>query len=91
MEPVNNDSWPDFFERFNSRHEDFIRHLSKSFPNLKTAEFRVCCFLRAGYTTRQIAEISGRTLRAVETTRYRLRKKMPLKRHEDLALFLMKL
>ncbi len=91
MEPGNHDSWTDFFESFNSRHEDFVRRLSQSYPNLKTAEFRVCCFLRAGYTSRQIAEYTGHTLRAVETTRYRLRKKLPLYSHEDLTVFLMKI
>ncbi|HDR04576.1 MAG TPA: hypothetical protein ENN84_04950 [Candidatus Marinimicrobia bacterium] len=45
---------------------------------MSQSEFCVCCYLRAGYSNQQIGEATGVGLRCVQTTRYRLRKKLPI-------------
>ena len=84
-------SWPDFFENFYYHHAGFIRELISNYPHITPREFELCCYLRAGYHNRDIAERCGCTLRSVETLRYRLRKKLPLATHDDLSMFLMQI
>lgn len=83
--------WKDFFEQFNTQHGEFVNSISKNFPGLTMSEFKVCCLLRAGYTNPQIAKMTYSTLRGIETTRYRLRKKLSINAKENLSLFLMRL
>jgi DNA-binding CsgD family transcriptional regulator len=91
MQYLFQDTWPAFFENFSFHHSDFVQNLSRNYPNLSQMEFKICCYLRAGYTNRYIVSLTGRSLRAVETARYRLRKKLSIQSHENLTIFLMKI
>lgn len=84
-------TWQSFFEQFSLLNSKFIQAVSKTYPELTSMEFKLCCLLRAGYTNSQIAKITNRSLRAVETARYRMRKKLPIKTNDDLTVFLMKM
>lgn len=84
-------TWQEFFEQFNIGNGTFIHTLTDEYPGLTSMEFKLCCLLRAGYTNPQIAEMTYNTKRAVETARYRLRKKLAITSKENLSLFLMRL
>ncbi len=84
-------TWTEFFSGFENQNGEYIHRISQSYPCLTNMEFKLCCLLRAGYTNTQIAGMTNRTLRAVETARYRMRKKLPISTHEDLSVFLMRL
>lgn len=80
--------WEDFeiyFERVNT---GFMKNLQKKYPDLSLTEKKLCVFLRLGMTTKEIANIQHISFRAVEQARYRLRKKLGVKKGEDLANFL---
>jgi DNA-binding CsgD family transcriptional regulator len=83
--------WTEFFEIFREQNNSFIKTLIELYPNLTMMEFKLCCMLRAGFTNREISTFTKRTIRSVETARYRLRKKFPISSNEDLGLFLMKI
>jgi len=83
--------WVTFFAKFSEGNGPFIRRLSRGYPALSKSEFRLSCYLRAGYSSREIAENTGKSLRTVENRRYRLRKKLPIQSHENLTVFLMKI
>lgn len=82
-------TWTEFFENFRCHQSEFIKSLTNSYPILTMMEFKLCCLLRAGFTTSEISELTNRTVRSVETAKYRLRKKITLEKFQDLGLFLM--
>lgn len=78
--------WEEFELRFQQVHIGFYDRLHAKFPNLTQNERRLCAFLRLDMTTKEIAAITGQTVRAVEMARIRLRKKMDLTK-SDTSLF----
>lgn len=82
------EKWEDFETRFERVHTDFLKNLQKKYPNLSPAEKRLCAYLRLNMTTKEIANILHVSSRAVEQSRYRLRKKLGLDKKEDLVNFL---
>jgi len=91
MTSMGKNEWSAFLKNFNESNSQFIRNLSQTYPQLSPAEFRVCCYLRAGFSNGEICEALDLRQRTVEATRYRLRKKLPIQSHEDLTIFLMKI
>ena len=76
--------WEVFDMHFNAVHEDFIEKLRKRYPDLTQNDERFCIFIKMNNTTKEIASFMNLSTRGVETARYRLRKKMGLKRSENL-------
>jgi AraC family transcriptional regulator, chitin signaling transcriptional activator len=91
MNGQGSENWVRFFNGFSEVQGEFINKLTRRFANLSPADFRLCCYLRAGYSNRQICEATGLDIRSVETARYRLRKKLPIQSHEDLSIFMMQI
>jgi DNA-binding CsgD family transcriptional regulator len=87
----NDQKWIEFYEQFRLQHSEFIQRLALDYSKMSHSEFCVCCYLRAGYSNQQICEATGVGLRCVETTRYRLRKKLPIASSDNLALYLIKM
>lgn len=83
-------NWIQFYNQFAGNHDQFIKALSEEIPNLTSTQFKVCVYLRAGYSTREIADDLRVSVRAVENHRYRLRKRMNLSHSESLTTHLMK-
>jgi len=75
--------WNDFEIRFNQVHSDFYRKLQETFPDLSLNERRLCAFLRLNMTTKEIASITGQSVRSLEVARTRLRKKLNLTNSES--------
>ena len=80
--------WKKFQEHLFAIHPDFITTLNTEYPNLSTGEIRLCCYLKMNQTTKDIAQWTGLSVRAVENKRYRLRKKLALKKETKLDVFL---
>ncbi|MCW3127141.1 MAG: hypothetical protein JWO03_2799 [Bacteroidetes bacterium] len=77
-----------FKEKFDKAHTDFIRNLSNEYPKLSVTECRVCALLHSGFNTKEIATLLSTTERNIETHRLHVRKKMNLKRNDNLNLVL---
>ena len=69
-------------------YKDFLERLEHKYPGITKAEKRLCAMLYINMSSKEIAVISNTTLRSVETSRYRLRKKFNLSRDEDIVNFL---
>jgi DNA-binding CsgD family transcriptional regulator len=66
-------------------NSNFYKNLEKKFPTLTKKEKRLCALLRLNLSSKEIASILGISFKSVEVNRYRLRKKMNLKKNEKLS------
>ncbi|MFN3556318.1 MAG: tetratricopeptide repeat protein [Bacteroidales bacterium] len=71
-------AWEEFEVRFHQVHNAFFERLNEINPELSVNERRLCAFLRLNMTTKEIASITGQSLRSIEVARTRLRKKLDL-------------
>lgn len=83
--------WHRFEENFDVVYENFLSRLSKTYPQLNVTDRRLCAYLKMGLSSKEIAPLLNMSVRSVEMTRYRLRKKMGLGRDTNLAVFLQQL
>lgn len=83
--------WHRFEENFDVVYENFLSRLSKTYPQLNVTDRRLCAYLKMGLSSKEIAPLLNMSVRSVEMTRYRLRKKMGLERDTNLAVFLQQL
>lgn len=84
-------SWKEFEKRFSEIHHEFYSRLLQEYPDLTQSEVKLSAFLKLGMNTKEICAITFQSVRAVEATRLRLRKKLNLKNGENLGMFLQKL
>lgn len=78
----------DFRVYFEQVHPDFFDKLSGRFPVLTQNDLRLCAFLYLGMSTKEIAALTHREVRSVESSRLRLRKKLDLPSDTGLHDFL---
>lgn len=81
-------SWEEFRYRFENVQDSFFQKLSAQYPDLTTNDQHLCALLRLGLSTKEIAAITFKEVRSIESGRNRLRKKLGLSEKEDLAKFL---
>jgi PiT family inorganic phosphate transporter len=70
---------------------NFYQNLSTKYPELSEKEKRLCALLRLNLSSKEIASILGISFKSVEINRYRIRKKMSLKKDEKLHHIINKL
>jgi DNA-binding CsgD family transcriptional regulator len=85
------EEWNNFSQHFNSVHGDFLTILKNKFPSLKPHELRLCAYLRMNLSSKEIAPLMSISIRGVEISRYRLRKKLELPTEINLVEYLMSL
>jgi tetratricopeptide (TPR) repeat protein/DNA-binding NarL/FixJ family response regulator len=83
------EQWKDFVARFDELNNGFIGKLIERYPNLSPVELRLCAMLRLQLSTKDIADLSNRSIRTVENTRTNIRKKMNLGPTENLTTYLL--
>jgi DNA-binding CsgD family transcriptional regulator len=82
------DDWRNFLHNFDTAYDDFARRLSEKHPGLTQTELRVCCYLKMGLSSKDIAPLFNISYRSVEMTRYRIRKKLGMDRDTNLTNYL---
>ena len=70
--------WELFKKAFNNVDKDFIKELKKKYPKLTPNDLKLCTYLRLNLSSKEIAPLLNISVRSVEISRYRLRKKMGL-------------
>ncbi|PKP25753.1 MAG: hypothetical protein CVU06_03905 [Bacteroidetes bacterium HGW-Bacteroidetes-22] len=75
---INRNSWEEFRLYFENVYSDFFIKLEQRFPDLTRNEKKLCAFLKLNLGTKEIAAITSREIRSVESSRARLRKKFRL-------------
>jgi ligand-binding sensor domain-containing protein/DNA-binding CsgD family transcriptional regulator len=81
--------WENFAVHFDNVHSDFIKELKYNYPNLSANELKLCAYLRMNLSSKEIAQLMNISVRGVEISRYRLRKKLMLATETNLFDFLM--
>jgi len=83
--------WKVFDQYFDEVHEDFIARLKEKNPDLTPKELRLCAYLKMNISTKEIAPLMNISVRGVEISRYRLRKKLNLDKGTNLTEYILSL
>lgn len=83
------DDWQTFETHFDQAHQDFIKRLKTSCPELTQSDLKLCAYLRLNITTKEIAHLLNISVRGVEVRRYRLRKRLKMNTQDNLYDFLL--
>lgn len=75
----------------NELNRDFYFRLLNRYPNLTENEQRLCALVRLNLSSKDMASILNISTKSVEVNRHRLRKKMHLKREDNLTELISKL
>jgi ligand-binding sensor domain-containing protein/DNA-binding CsgD family transcriptional regulator len=70
--------WENFTLHFDKVHSDFISALKEKHPAISNNEVKLCAYLRMNLSTKEMAQLMNISVRGVEVSRYRLRKKLEL-------------
>ena len=81
----------EFQQKVDQTYSDFYAKLKEKYPSLTKNEERLCVMLRLNLSSKEIASINNISLKAVEMSRYRLRKKCNIENSEILPNFLQNL
>ncbi|WP_461629129.1 helix-turn-helix and ligand-binding sensor domain-containing protein [Labilibaculum euxinus] len=81
--------WEQFEVHFDQVHEDFLKRLRLLHPQLTPKDLRICAYLRMNLSSKEIAPLMNISVRGVEISRYRLRKKFNIAREENLIDFIL--
>ncbi|PRY84785.1 helix-turn-helix transcriptional regulator [Mongoliibacter ruber] len=80
-----------FITEFVERYPNFVLKLETLIPDLNSMDFKICALMRLDFFTKEIAELTYSTVRAVESRKYRIRKKIGVESHIDLNLYMVQL
>lgn len=81
--------WEHFAQYFDQVHVDFLKNLRDKFQQLSTSDLKLCAYLRMNLSTKEIAPLLNISVRGVEGSRYRLRKKLNLSNDANLTEFIL--
>ncbi|MDQ6471630.1 triple tyrosine motif-containing protein [Flavobacterium sp. LHD-80] len=81
--------WNEFEEIFNQLHDNFMQRMKTTYPELTPRDMRLCAYLRMNFNTKEIAPLLGISVRGVEDTRYRIRKKLQLPSDANITEFIL--
>ncbi|MDX1471850.1 MAG: hypothetical protein R3213_10165, partial [Flavobacteriaceae bacterium] len=74
--------------RLDELSHSFYKRLKQRFPKLSKTEERLCSLIRLRIDSKEIATLQNITLSSLNTSRYRLRKKLNLNGDQDLDDFI---
>ncbi len=83
-------NWEQFTTYYNEGNQGFLKKLASQFPKLTPKDYKLCAFLRLNLSTKEIAHLLNISVRGVEISRYRLRKKLNLESNQNLMEYLLK-
>jgi DNA-binding CsgD family transcriptional regulator len=85
-----NEEWEQFAVHFDSVHTNYLKILKDKYPGLTTSDLKLAAYLRLSLSSKEIAQLLNISVRGVETSRYRLRKKLELEGDVNLYDFLIR-
>lgn len=81
-------NYKNFENQFVHVYPDFHKSLLSLHPLLSTTDLRLCSYIRMNQSSNEIAQLTGVSIRTVESQRYRLRKKIGIGKEGDLNGYL---
>lgn len=82
---------PVFFEKFQVYFPHFIPAVLKITPNLIHSELYFCALMKLNFDTKKIAQCTNNSIRAVESKKYRIRKKLNISSELNINSFILKI
>jgi tetratricopeptide (TPR) repeat protein len=79
---------PAFILKFNELHPDFCNQILQLAPNMVASEIEFCAMLRLNFETKEIARYTKSSVRAVESKKYRIRKKLSIPSNQDIFIWM---
>lgn len=86
----NDANWEQFAMHFDEVNNGFLKKLKTRFPVLTNNDLKICAYLQLNLSSKEIAQLANISLRGVEISRYRLRKKLEIPTEQSLIDFLNK-
>ncbi len=83
------EDWEHFTIHFDKAHNDFFVALKEKHTNLTPNELKLCAYLRMNLSTKEMAQMMNISVRGVEVSRYRLRKKLQIPTETNLFTYLL--
>lgn len=80
--------WEHFAINFDKVHSDFLAVIKEKHPGISPNELKLCAYLRLNLSTKEIAQMMNISVRGVEISRYRLRKKLGISTETSLFDYL---
>jgi inorganic phosphate transporter, PiT family len=77
-----------FYVKVEQLHQNFTKRLLDKFPEMSEKEQRLIKLLRLGFSSKEIAPLLNISLKSVEISRYRLRRKLKLDKEDNLIKFI---
>lgn len=81
------DFWERFTAYFNELNHAFMRNLTTAHPDLSPNDLKICSLMMINLNTKEMASILNITVKGVEKSRYRLKKKLGLSTEDDLLMY----
>ncbi|SFT66248.1 Tetratricopeptide repeat-containing protein [Algoriphagus locisalis] len=81
--------WDDFKHTFEKVHQDFFKNIQARSGGLTPAEMKLASLMRLNLNSKEIASSLGISMDSLRISRYRLRKKLNLKKDDSLQQFLL--
>src|SRR5690606_15663591 len=69
-------NWEEFELRFSHIYESFYEKLNHLHPTLSSHDKRICALIKLNLSTKEIANLTKTSVKSIENTRTRLRKKL---------------
>jgi len=85
---VDDGRWRVFEQQFGQVHRGFTETVAKRFPQLSTAEQKVCALLKINMSSKEIGCVLNISSKSVDTYRYNIRRKIGLHAGVSLTQFL---
>ena len=76
--------WQDFKVQFEKIRPDFFNKLKNIAPNLSVNDLKHCTYIVSNLKSKEVSQLINVSPRSVETTRYRIKKKMGLEKEDSL-------
>ena len=77
--------WEEFDKRFIDVNKGFYEKLKTNFPNLTPTEMKHCALIKLNFSAKEMAQLLNISINGVNTSRYRIRKKLELEREDNLT------
>ncbi|QGW26839.1 transcriptional regulator [Phnomibacter ginsenosidimutans] len=80
--------WEQFAIHFDTVHNKFLQRIKKTYPTLTPTDLKMCAYMKMNLSTKEIAQLMNITIKGVEVSKYRLRKKLSLSQDNSLTAFI---
>lgn len=84
----NNGMWEQFNKRFTEVNHGFYERLRDKHPDLTPTEQKHCALIKLNFNSKEMSRLLSISLNSVNISRHRIRKKMALKREDNLSSYI---